>query len=363
MSLKIGIVGLPNVGKSTLFNALLGASQAAASNFPFCTIEPNTGTVPVPDARLDELASIEKSKQIVPATVEFVDIAGLVKGASQGQGLGNKFLAHIREVDAFIMVVRLFDDENVVHVTGNIHPENDIETINTELILADIQTLETRLPKEEKLAKTDSKLLPKVSYYRKIKQHLDEGYNARTLDVSGDEEIWLRELQLLTSKPILYVANIDEEQIKDSNILKPLETILERDNAEVLGVNAKTEAEIIDLSLDERKEYLTELGLSEPSLNKVIRAGYKLLNLITFFTAGGKEARGWTIKNGSTARDAAGVIHTDFAKGFIRAETVSYNDFIELDGWSGAGTAGKVRSEGKTYIVKDGDVMLFRFNV
>lgn len=363
MSLKIGIVGLPNIGKSTLFNALLGANQAAASNFPFCTIEPNTGTVPVPDERLDKLAKIESSKQIVPATVEFVDIAGLVKGASQGQGLGNKFLSHIREVDAFIMVVRLFEDENVVHVTGTIHPEEDIETINTELLLADIQTLETRLPKEEKLAKTDPKLQPKVSYYKKIKQHLDQGYNARTLDTSGDEIIWLKELQLLTSKPILYIANIDENQIKDPDILKPLETILERENAEILGVSAKTEAEIIDLNEADRQEYLKELGLSEPSLNKIIRAGYKLLNLITFFTAGEKEARGWTIKNGYTAQDAAGVIHTDFAKGFIRAETVSYDDFVANNGWTGAGTAGKVRSEGKTYIVKDGDVMLFRFNV
>jgi len=363
MSLKIGIVGLPNVGKSTLFNALLGASQAAASNFPFCTIEPNTGTVPIPDKRLDKLAEIEKSKQIVPATVEFVDIAGLVKGASQGQGLGNQFLSHIREVDAIVMVVRLFVDENVTHISGNIHPEEDIKIINTELLLADLQTLEQRLSKEEKLAKTNPKLQPKVSFYKKVKQHLDEGCNARTISTTDDEKIFLKELQLFTAKPIMYVANVDDSQIKDPNALKPLEAILIKDKAQVLSINAKTEAELIDLQPNEKKEYLDELGLTEPSLNKVIQAGYKLLNLITFFTAGLKEARGWTITNGSDARTAAGVIHTDFAKGFIRAETVSYDDFVEYNGWSGAGKAGKIRSEGKNYIVKDGDVMLFRFNV
>jgi len=365
MALSIGIVGLPNVGKSTLFNALLGANQAAASNFPFCTIEPNTGTVPVPDERLDKLASIEKSKQIVPATVEFVDIAGLVRGASQGQGLGNKFLSHIREVDAIVMVIRLFSDENIAHISGNIHPEEDIETINTELLLADLQTLEQRIYKEEKAAKTDPKLQPKVSFYKKLKQHLDNGYSARTIAAANDEKNYLRELQLLTSKPIMYVANVDDNQIKDPDILNPIKGILakEKEKAQVLGIDAKTEAEIADLKPDEKKEYLRELGLAEPGLNKIIRAGYELLNLLTFFTAGEKETRGWTITAGSTALEAAGVIHTDFAKGFIRAETVNYNDFVKYNGWDGAGAAGKVRSEGRNYVVRDGDIMLFRFNV
>lgn len=364
MSLKIGIVGLPNVGKSTLFNALLGANQAAASNFPFCTIEPNTGVVPVPDPRLGQLAKIEKSDRIVPTTVEFVDIAGLVKGASQGQGLGNQFLSHIREVDAIIHVVRLFQDENVTHVTGNIYPQDDVETINTELLLADLQLLEKRLEKEAKAAKTDPKIVPKVTLYQKLKQHLEQELPARTYKPSGrDEEIFFKELNLLTAKPILYVANVDEKQIQDKSMLAPLQTILEKEQAEVVAINAKTEAELVDLEGNEKQEYLKELGLDEPGLHKVIRAGYNLLRLITFLTAGPKETRAWTIKDGSTAVQAAGVIHTDFAKGFIRAETVSFDDFIASNGWIGARAKGKVRSEGKDYVVKDGDVILYRFNV
>jgi hypothetical protein len=364
MSLKIGIVGLPNVGKSTLFNALLGTNLASASNFPFCTIEPNTGIVPVPDSRLDKLAEIEKSAKIVPATVEFVDIAGLVKGAATGQGLGNKFLSHIREVDAIIQVVRLFEDENVTHVTGNIYPQDDIDTINTELILADLEVIDKRLEKEEKLAKTDPKLKPKVSLMHRIKQHLEQEMPIRSLGLnSDDEKTWIKEFQLLTQKPVMYIANLDDEQIKDENVLKPLEAILEQENTQVIGINAKTEAEITQLEKDEKQEFLQDLGLQEPSLNKVIQAGYALLGLITYLTAGPQETRGWTVKKGAKAPEAAGVIHTDFERGFIRAEVVAFDDFVTHNGWVGARNAGKVGSEGKEYIVKDGDVILFRFNV
>ncbi len=364
MSLKLGIVGLPNVGKSTLFNALLGANQAAASNFPFCTIEPNTGIVPVPDARLAKLAELEHSAQIVPATVEFVDIAGLVRGASQGEGLGNQFLSHVRETDAIVEVVRLFADSNVTHVSGGINPKDDIEIINTELILADLQNIEKRLPKEEKAARGDAKLQPKVDFFLKVQKHLGDGFSARSLTLTGEEPVWLKELQLISAKPILYVANIDGAQIKDADtLLAPLRELALKDNAEIIAIDAKTEAEVTELSVDERIDYLREAGITESGLDKVIRAGYKLLGLITFLTAGEKETRGWTIHNGDTAPIAAGAIHTDFTKGFIRAETVAYDDFVNNGGWVGAKQAGKVRSEGKEYIVKDGDVLLFRFNV
>lgn len=364
MSLKIGIVGLPNVGKSTLFNALLGANQAAASNFPFCTIEPNTGIVPVPDTRLAKLAELEHSAQIVPPTVEFVDIAGLVKGASQGEGLGNKFLSHVREVDAILEVVRLFSDTNVTHVSGNISPTDDIEIINTELILADLQSLEGRLIKEEKAARGDAKLQPKVDFFKQVQKHLEAGLSARSLSLSGDQPIWLKELQLISAKPILYVVNIDGTQIQTAeDLLDPVQEIAAKEHAEAIAIDAKTEAEVVELSPEERIDYLREAGITESGLDKVIKAGYKLLGLITYFTAGEKEARGWTIHNGDTAPIAAGAIHTDFTKGFIRAETVSYDDFVNNNGWAGAKPAGKVRSEGKDYIVKDGDVMLFRFNV
>jgi GTP-binding protein YchF len=364
MSLKIGIVGLPNVGKSTLFNALLGANQAAASNFPFCTIEPNTGIVPVPDSRLAKLAELEHSQKIVPATVEFVDIAGLVRGASQGEGLGNQFLSHVRETDAIVEVVRLFSDSNVTHVSGGISPADDIEIINTELILADLQNIEKRLPKEEKAARGDTKLQPKVDFFMKVQKHLGEGLSARSMKLSGDEPAWLKELQLISAKPILYIANIDGTQIKDADtLLAPVKEVVAKDNAEIIAIDAKTEAEVVELSPEERIDYLHEAGINESGLDKVIKAGYKLLGLITYFTAGEKEARGWTIHNGDTAPIAAGAIHTDFAKGFIRAETVAYDDFINNGGWASAKPAGKVRSEGKDYVVKDGDVLLFRFNV
>lgn len=374
MSLKLGIVGLPNVGKSTLFNALLGVNQAAASNFPFCTIEPNTGIVPVPDSRLAKLAELEHSAQIVPATVEFVDIAGLVRGASKGEGLGNQFLSHIREVDAIVEVVRFFEDSNVTHVGGNISPKDDIEIINTELILADLQNLEKRLPKEEKAAHGDAKLQPKVDFFLNVQKHLESGLSARSFAFgdhgpSGalakeDEQVWLKELQLISAKPILYIANIDESQIKDADILlSPVRELARQDNADIIAIDAKTEAEVIELSPDERADYLREAGITESGLDKVIRAGYKLLGLITYFTAGEKETRGWTIHDGDTAPIAAGAIHTDFTKGFIRAETVAYDDFVNHGGWAGAKQAGKVRSEGKDYIVKDGDILLFRFNV
>lgn len=364
MSLKIGIVGLPNVGKSTLFNALLGVNQAAASNFPFCTIEPNTGIVPVPDSRLAKLAELEHSAQTVPATVEFVDIAGLVKGASQGEGLGNQFLSHIREVDAIVEVVRLFIDSYVTHVSGDISPKDDIEIINTELILADLQNIEKRLPKEEKAARGDAKLQPKVNFFIRVQKHLEEGFSARSLALSGDESVWLKELQLISAKPILYVANISGSQMSNTDsLLAPLHELAIRDKAEIIAIDAKTEAEVTELTLEERVDYLHEAEISESGLDKVIRAGYSLLGLITFFTAGEKEARGWTIHAGDTAPIAAGTIHTDFTKGFIRAETVAYDDFINNGGWTGAKQAGKVRSEGKEYVVKDGDVLLFRFNV
>ncbi|MFA5967299.1 MAG: redox-regulated ATPase YchF [Patescibacteria group bacterium] len=363
MGLSIGIVGLPNVGKSTLFNALMGKAQAAASNFPFCTIEPNVGTVPVPDSRLDVLAKLENSEKSVPTAVEFVDIAGLVKGASEGQGLGNQFLGHVRECDAIIEVVRLFNDTNVIHVSGAVDPKEDISTINTELLIADMQALEKRVGRETKEAKTDIKLQPRVEFLRKIKSHIDAGQPARTFAANDEEKIWLRELCLLTSKPILYVANVDEEQLKQPDLIEKLKQQVEDVFPEIIALNAKAESELSQMCMEDQDLLLKELGMDEPGLNKVIRAGYKLLNLITFFTAGPKEARAWTIRLGAKAPQAAGVIHTDFEKGFIRAETISYADFVQYGGWKGAGEAGKARQEGKEYIVQDGDVMLFRFNV
>ncbi|HCL47493.1 TPA: redox-regulated ATPase YchF, partial [Patescibacteria group bacterium] len=349
--------------KSTLFNALLGANQAAASNFPFCTIEPNTGVVPVPDPRLSKLAELEHSQKIVPATVEFVDIAGLVRGASKGEGLGNQFLSHIRETEATIQVVRLFADSNVTHVSGQIDPLDDIAVINTELALADLQTLEKRLPQEEKAARGDAKLQPKVDFLIRLKKYLEAGEPARSFAVAPAETDYLHELQLLTAKPVLYVANVDQNQLQNNALLEPLRELAQKENSEVIAIDAKSEAELTELPEADRAEFLHSLGLIEPGLNQIIRAGYKLLGLITFFTAGEKETRGWMVGRGATAPQAAGVIHTDFEHGFIRAETVSYNDFIQSGGWAGAKAAGKVRSEGKTYVVQDGDVLLFRFNV
>lgn len=364
MSLSIGIVGLPNVGKSTLFNALMGKAQAAASNFPFCTIEPNIGTVPVPDPRLDVLAQIEKSEKIVPTVVEFVDIAGLVKGASEGEGLGNQFLAHIRQVDAIIEVVRLFKDANVIHVGGEIDPKSDSATINTELLIADMQTMDKRLHKESKEAKTNPQLAKKVAMLEKLKTHIDNGQPARSFGIdSDDEKAWLKEACLLTSKPILYVVNVDEDQLKDTSLINQLREQLDDVFPEIIAINAKAEMELSQMSLEDQAVLLEELGMDEPGLNKIIRSGYKLLDLLTFFTAGVQETRAWTVKQGAKAPEAAGAIHTDFQRGFIRAETVAYNDFVQHNGWKGAGESGKSRQEGKEYIVQDGDVMLFRFNV
>lgn len=363
MNLSIGIIGLPNVGKSTLFNAVLGKAQAAASNFPFCTIEPNIGTVPVPDDRLKKLAELENSAKIIPATIKFVDIAGLVKGANQGQGLGNQFLSHIREVDAIIEVVRLFTDDNISHVAGNIQPQDDVETINTELLLADLQTIENRITKEDRAAKQDPKLKPKLAFYQKLRQHLEQGLSARTFPTNEDELLWIKELQLLSAKPILYIANVDENQLKDSKLIQSFQEILKTEDAELITINAQAEAELTELSPEEQKDFLVELGLNESGLNKIIRSGYKLLNLITFFTAGPTETRAWTIKENTKAPEAASAIHTDFEKGFIKAETVSYKDLTDAGSYKQASELGKVRQEGKDYIVQDGDIIIFKFNV
>ena len=363
MSLKIGIVGLPNVGKSTLFNALLGTNQAAASNFPFCTIEPNSGIVPVPDSRLTQLAAIESSQKMIPATVEFVDIAGLVKGASAGEGLGNKFLGYIREVDAIVHVVRLFADENIIHVAGSIDPVEDAKTINLELILSDLDhlaKLETGLTKTARGG--DAAAKASLDLISRLKIHLESEQPARSLSLNEKEAELIKPLQLLTAKPLLYVANVSESQINSTEVAHKLSP-LTGSGEEVVTISAQIEAEMAGLTPEEKQEFLTDAGMTEPGLDQLIRAGYKLLGLITYFTAGEKEARGWTIKNGTTAQGAAGVIHTDFAKGFIRAETVSFEDFVNLGGWLPARNAGKVRSEGKAYITQDGDVMLFRFNV
>ncbi|MFA5270069.1 MAG: redox-regulated ATPase YchF [Patescibacteria group bacterium] len=363
MALSIGIVGLPNVGKSTLFNALLGKAQAAASNFPFCTIEPNVGVVPVPDERLDVLTKMESSAKTVPTAIQFVDIAGLVKGANEGQGLGNKFLSHIREVDAIIEVVRLFPDPNVIHVSGTISPKDDVETINTELMLADLQTMEKHVPKMEKESKTNPKLKPVAAFCARVKQHLEQGVGARNIVTTDEEKIWLKELQLMSAKPILYVANVEATQLKDESALVPLRELANAEGANLVAIDAKIEAEVAELSPTEQAEYLTELGLDEPGLNKVIKAGYKLLDLITFLTTGPDETRAWTIKTGTKAPQAAGVIHTDFERGFIRAEIVGYHDLISAGSMKHASELGLVRQEGKEYVMQDGDVTYFKFNV
>lgn len=363
MSLSIGIVGLPNVGKSTLFNALMGKAQAAASNFPFCTIDPNVGAVPVPDSRLEVLTKLENSEKIIPTVVEFVDIAGLVKGASEGQGLGNQFLGHVRECDAIIEVIRMFSDSNVIHVSGEVNPKEDVSTINTELLLADMQALDKRVGRETKEAKTDPKLLPHAEFLQKIKAHIDAGNPARNFSANDEEKIWLKELCLLTSKPILYVANVDEDQLKQSDLIEKLKQQIDDVFPEIIALNAKAESELAQMSSEDQEILLQELGMDEPGLNKVIRSGYKLLNLLTFFTAGPKESRAWTLRTGGKAPQAAGVIHTDFEKGFIRAEVISYTDFVNNAGYKGAGEAGKARQEGKDYTVQDGDIVHFKFNV
>jgi len=363
MGFKCGIVGLPNVGKSTLFNALTESAAAQAANYPFCTIEPNVGDVPVPDPRLDKLAAIAKSAQTIPTRLTFVDIAGLVRGASKGEGLGNQFLAHIREVDAIAYVLRCFEDPDVIHVEGKVDPIADAETIETELMLADLESLERRVPAlEKKVRGQDKEAKETLALLERALLVLREGKPARLAAVDEADYAAFRTLGLLTSKPVLYVCNVDEASAATGNeYSKAVEERAERDNAGCIVISAKIEAELVELHAEERKAYLADLGLPEPGLNRLIRAGYQLLDLVTYFTAGPKEARAWTIPSGTRAPQAAGVIHTDFEKGFIRAETIAYDDYVSLGGETGARDAGKLRLEGKDYVVKDGDVLHFRF--
>lgn len=363
MGFKCGIVGLPNVGKSTLFNALTKAGIEAA-NYPFCTIEPNVGIVTVPDPRLDALSDIVKPQQVLPATMQFVDIAGLVKGASSGEGLGNQFLANIRETEAIAHVVRCFENTDVIHVEGRVDPLSDIEVINTELALADMDTVEKAILKSAKNSRSGNKeAIFEVKTLEKIKIHLDAGHPVRSLELTTEEEQVTRRLFLLTAKPVLYIANVNDDGYENNPLLEKVQKLAADEHASVVALCASTESELVELDEVDRKEFMDDLGLSEPGLNRVIRAGYDLLGLQTYFTAGVKEVRAWTITKGATAPQAAGVIHTDFEKGFIRAEVIAYDAFISCRGEQGAKEAGKLRLEGKEYVVCDGDVMHFRFNV
>ena len=364
MGFKCGIVGLPNVGKSTLFNSLTSC-EIAAENYPFCTIDPNVGVVEVPDPRLDELAAIVKPQKVVPTTMEFVDIAGLVAGASKGEGLGNQFLAHIRETDAIAHVVRCFENDDVVHVSGRIDPLSDIEVINTELSLADLESVERAIERTSKRMKAgqDKESQRRMAILDRLRNCLDDGHRARNVALTPDEQMLIRDLHLITTKPVMYVANVAEDGFENNPFLEQVRAKAATESAVVVPVCAGIEAEIAQLDAADRAEFLSDLGYAESGLDQVIRAGYQLLDLLTFFTAGPKEVRAWTVRSGSTAPQAAGRIHTDFERGFIRAEVTAYDDFIALGGEHGARDAGKLRLEGKSYIVREADVMHFRFNV